>query len=351
MQLTRLKAIVLCLFAATFATSAKANDALVVYIECTKDGVTSQGSGVLVSKDGHVLTARHVVPEGATCQASIGNNLIPKRGIRKSFKTHQIKSAFDATLMEFARNTGETFDFASVCSVTEALKGKEIIAKGFDEESYGAPDLNDGVLSNTAIDFNGMVQMTAEIINGKSGGPIFLKDTNTIVGIIAGAEFNAQGVVTSYKMLAIDPVLDHVDLLKLAANCDEDLNDQGSSNANPNLPVIEMEREPILRPHRGKETIILEAESNSGSSDMITVCLINETSTPAKRLAIYDGSPPPIRIEARGFKGKDCTQIDKKGGAVKFSTVLPSSATPSAGQTTLSNFYAGKTVTYRWIEN
>jgi|GEM_PF-4501952 len=213
-------AAIACLVALWPSTPAKASDALVVYIECTgQDGARSQGSGILVSADGHVLTARHVVPDGASCQASIGNNTRQKRGIRKSFETRKIDGDFDAVLMEFGKDTGEAFPFAQVCSITDALKGKEIIAKGFHADSFGAPSATDGILSNTNIDFSGMIETTAMTVNGKSGGPVFLKDTDKIVGIIAGAQFTAQGIVSSYKMLAIDAILGDLDMISAQPNC------------------------------------------------------------------------------------------------------------------------------------
>lgn len=199
-----------------------ANDDLVVYIECAgKEGQTTQGSGVLVSENGHVLTARHVVPDGFECLASVGNSSLPKRGLRPSFQSNSINSKFDALVMEFGRNTGETFPFASLCTVTDNLKGSNIVAKGFHSGSFGAPSSTDGILSNTYIRPDGFVETTAMTINGKSGGPVFLQGTDNIVGIIAGAEFNVQGIVSSYSVLATNAVLGSVNLLTVAGECGE----------------------------------------------------------------------------------------------------------------------------------
>ncbi len=213
-------ALVVALAASVMATPAFANDDLVVYIECEgKNGDTTQGSGVLVSSQGHVLTARHVVPDGFLCQASIGNSTLPKRGVRPSFQSNNINDRFDALLLEFGRNAGETFPFALLCQVTEALNGSRITAKGFHAGSFGPPSSSDGILSNTYISFNGLIETTAMTTEGKSGGPVFLHGTNAIVGIIAGAQFSNLGIVSSYSILATNAVQGSVDLLTEARDC------------------------------------------------------------------------------------------------------------------------------------
>jgi len=202
------------------ARPAHASDETVVFIECsTDDGSLSKGSGVLVSGQGHVLTARHVVPEGSTCRASVGNNSLQLRGIQPSFAAQQMDEDFDAILLEFGTSEGESFEFAQVCPVTEALKGRDLIAKGFHANSFGGPSSTDGILSSSQIDFGGMIETTAMTVNGKSGGPVFLKDTGIIVGIVAGAEFTPLGIVSTYRVLSINAVLRDLDMLSIAQSC------------------------------------------------------------------------------------------------------------------------------------
>jgi|GEM_PF-3906994 len=197
---------------------AAANDALVVYIECSgPDGARTQGSGVLVNETGLFLTARHVVPKGSDCRASVGDNTKPLRKVRQNFRSNKIAESFDARLMEFGAS--EVFPNATACALSPALKGTAIVAKGFHADSFGSPSETEGVLSVAQPDPSGMIETTAMTVNGKSGGPVFLKDTNTIVGIIAGAQFTAQGIVSSYKMLAVDALLGDLDVLKQPQSC------------------------------------------------------------------------------------------------------------------------------------
>ena len=53
------------------STRAEAFNQQLVYIECVNKGTISRGSGVIISRIGHVLTARHVTARGQ-CKAAIG---------------------------------------------------------------------------------------------------------------------------------------------------------------------------------------------------------------------------------------------------------------------------------------
>ena len=354
------------------STAAQANDELVVYIECNADGKISKGSGVLVSAQGHVLTAKHVVPDGASCQASVGNNTIQMRGIRKSFESRKIDTGFDALLMEFGKHAGEVFPYASVCSVTEALKGKDIIAKGFDQESFGAPDTNDGTLSNTAIDFNGMVQTTAETINGKSGGPVFLKDTDNIVGIVAGAQFNAQGVVSSYKMLAMDAVLTDLSLLSQAQDCaqtaaapEPEVSDAEKPAATGDVQqmakeitfqapfgVTDLNRNsegfPLIPSKDPDEKIEFVMELNPFKTvpeDKIEICLVNETDS-SKRVRIAGEE-----ILTTEVNNDLCKLVHKGAGFMQFhKEEIPGEFHLMASYTIPADVFAGQILTFFWYE-
>jgi hypothetical protein len=48
-------------------------ESVIVYVKCKAlDGKISRGTGVLVSSEGAVLTAKHVVPLGYTCLDEVG---------------------------------------------------------------------------------------------------------------------------------------------------------------------------------------------------------------------------------------------------------------------------------------
>lgn len=349
--------------AGSWAVPVAANDGLVVYVECTSpEGMKSQGSGVLVSSEGHVLTARHVMPDGANCQASIGNNTRSKRAIRPSFASRKIDGGFDALLMEFGRDATETFPFASLCPVTDDLKGRPIIAKGFHASSFGAPSSTDGILSSTAINFEGLIETTAMTVNGKSGGPVFLRGSDAIVGIIAGASFTPQGVVSTYSMLATDAVISDLPMLTISKECLA--MDGGFTKPDPDWGVVEVkDKQSDLKPSTtgyatGPE--VLQTISTRDPSDEIVlhkeIAMIGKDQT---NICLHNvsGSPKRLRVSGQEIIASaglpiTCAAIHKSGGHVQFAKQKSDGAFHLVGNFTVKpDIFAGQGITFRWTGN
>ena len=173
------------------ASSVMANDKIVVQILCSPGG---QGSGVIVSRDGHVLTAAHVMPDGATCSASIGTT----EGERVAITKERVaQGGLDAAIAKLDGN--ETFQqFATFCPLEKEI---EITTAAFHPQMTGSPTRKNGIISMTEMS-NGRVEFTAPVIPGESGGPVFLKGTEAIVGIVEGAGFDSQGNPIRYMVPA-----------------------------------------------------------------------------------------------------------------------------------------------------
>lgn len=199
---------------------ARANPELVVLIECTlPDGRTSQGSGVLVSPKGHVLTARHAAPDGSTCTGRIGNKTVPPRGLIWPVEDRALPAGIDGRLLSFAPSPGEVFDHATYCTVASQPTDTALTARGFHRRSVSLPSSTVGVLSSITPDYDGFVETDTMVGPGKSGGPVFLGKSSTILGIVAGAQFDASGIVTNYAMLSIDALISAYPLLQEAPSC------------------------------------------------------------------------------------------------------------------------------------
>ncbi len=209
-------------FASTGPVYANDLEQLVVQIDCTlEDGGVSEGSGVLVSDTGHVLTARHVAPEGADCIGRIGNRTIPGRALLMSFESHSLPQQIDGRLLKFAPSASEVFPFAKFCRVATRKVLDPLVSMGFHSHTVARPSVTAGVLSSTEPKSNGLVETDAEAAAGKSGGPVFLGDTPRIVGIVAGAQFDHLGTVTNYALLAVDALLANFPVLTEAPDCVE----------------------------------------------------------------------------------------------------------------------------------
>lgn len=182
------------------AAPARAEDSTVVHIACDTG---AEGSGVIVSAEGHVLTAAHVMAPGATCTASIGR----RNGPRLPLVAERRHPTLDALLMRLDAGAElGPLPFATVCPL-EGQGGQEIRVVAFHGASTGAPSVTEGILSTTELR-DGTVEMTGMTAEGKSGGPVFLHGTDAIVGIVAGAEFAASGLVAYYGMVPVEGMAD-----------------------------------------------------------------------------------------------------------------------------------------------
>lgn len=176
------------IIAAAFAAIAGplwAEDALVVHILCQTDGGEVRGSGVVVSGDGQVLTAAHVLPKGARCTATLGTT----EGARLDLHPGPVADGFDAALARLG--TDRAFPrFATICAPEKEAR---ITSAGFHSRMTGPPARKEGIVSTVTLE-NGTIQMTAPVIPAESGGPVFLSGTTALVGIVAGADWDAMGM-------------------------------------------------------------------------------------------------------------------------------------------------------------
>jgi hypothetical protein len=211
------------------ASYAQSLDDVTVYIECTpseelQSSTTdklypSLGTGVLVSEQGHVLTARHVVPDGYKCKGVPKDGSLSKQELRKDYRS--VNSNLDAILLKFSNIPDEPFPSVKYCKLNKMLKGMEIIVQGFPSNSNDVkqPSLRKGEISTTEIDGNGMFQTSAPTIRGMSGGPVVLANSSNLVGIIAGAPLDEGTDQPSYwAVLAAESIASTFNLVEAPSN-------------------------------------------------------------------------------------------------------------------------------------
>ena len=175
------------------AAEARPPDHSIVYIRCEREsGRASEGSGVVVSAQGHVLTAYHVVKNASACFGSRGEKrvntdwrLLQRDRINRS----------DAALMQFApRNNESPFQpvryLPSTFFTTHDRRGARIDAFGFPRASTGDYHQKDGSLSNLTPDDADRFSGGAAVSKGMSGGPVMMGDG--LVGVVWGSELDDQ---------------------------------------------------------------------------------------------------------------------------------------------------------------
>jgi Trypsin-like peptidase domain len=175
-----------------------------VYIECLLGTGKTKGTGVIISPDGLVLTAKHVVPDGSHCGGEIGRPS-PNPSFLLTLDPHRWGD-WDIIALRLAKEQGRTFPFVNYRKIGDELKGASIIARGIKENGTEIA-VSPGVISTANIDARGMIGTTALTSSGMSGGPVVLSADGSLIGIVAGADFDRNtGAPSSYGVLAVQLV-------------------------------------------------------------------------------------------------------------------------------------------------
>jgi len=144
-----------------------------------------QGSGIIVSKDGYILTAGHVSGEpGQDCTLVLSN------GTRLAGKTLGANSLYDSGMIKITSRPDAEFPFMPMGSIGKMKAGEWVIAMGHPGglQRGRAPVVRLGkvlqIVDRRAAARNGewFFQTDCPLIMGDSGGPVFDLD-GKVVGI------------------------------------------------------------------------------------------------------------------------------------------------------------------------
>jgi len=188
----------------------------VVYLECTTTaGVTSRGSGVLVSAKGHVLTAKHVAQPGSTCKGTIG---VADGNIAQLMVVQPTNLPVDAALLRFSK-PGE-YPFVKYCPIEDWMVRSDIVVAGFPGRTEtGAVSYRKGVLSTVTPNAAGVLETDGQTTEGMSGGPVYSPQLEGLVGIVAGAGFANDATVSFYGIVPVSFYADALNLTPLDVPC------------------------------------------------------------------------------------------------------------------------------------
>lgn len=175
----------------------------IVKIKC--DDIDSVGTGFLISKDGYILTCHHVVSKLDLSKQSL--NITYSNNIKVIFNDGTTKKSTlltptnltidrDPLVYDYAilKIDGNNHEFLELGSYSSADEGDEIFFGGYPFGSdhhathsgfISAKYSRDGIIKNTT---QNILQVDASINKGNSGGPLFLKRTGEVVGIISTRE-------------------------------------------------------------------------------------------------------------------------------------------------------------------
>ncbi len=171
----------------------------IVFIQCSKGDSKTQGTGVIVGGSGEILTAKHLVPEGYSCFASLGNSsILPNRALVR----RRASTTYDAALLALVPSRDEKFAPVRYVDLRQYPRGASIDAFGYPDGHKGPPSIRKGEISTQTADDYGFIETTALTATGMSGGPVFMSGEGAIIGIIAGAKFDKiTAAPSSYGVL------------------------------------------------------------------------------------------------------------------------------------------------------
>jgi trypsin-like peptidase len=178
---------------------------VIVYIECGPPGgqPTSRGSGVVVSEAGHVLTARHVVENQTNCRAS---KRVADGNLAGRVNIVPVNAAVDLGMVVLS--TQGPHAFVPYCPIEPWMVRRKIFVAGFPGmTSTGAASYREGVLSTSRQNNQGVLETDGQTVEGMSGGPVFSRNLEGIVGIVIGASTVSSGSIEYYGIL---PVADYI---------------------------------------------------------------------------------------------------------------------------------------------
>ncbi|WP_265502581.1 S1 family peptidase [Paracoccus beibuensis] len=184
-------------------------DQTLVHIECHEPGGRQRaGTGVVISPDGMVLTARHVVagagavmPAGTVCTGSLGH----AGGVRATLTPQKVSTEFDAAVLKYPGLAGA--EHLAYCDVQPRHKRAQVIAAGFPLVSAtGQPSERMGILSTIepgGIAAPGLLESDAATTSGMSGGRVTLDENGQLIGIVAGVTPDpTTGYPNAYAVLS-----------------------------------------------------------------------------------------------------------------------------------------------------
>ncbi len=195
------------------AISREANGTIVSVVMSDKDGnPIAQGSGFLISKDGHVVTNYHVIKTGTSALVKLPNgSFFAVSGVLASDKQRDVA---------IIKANGTDFRTLSLGDSSRLQVGEEVVAIG-NPLSLESTVSNGIVSAIRTVEDEGdkFLQITAPISPGSSGGPLF-DMAGEVVGITTSHLVGGQNLNFAIPINDVKPMLG-VRLSKASAFPDE----------------------------------------------------------------------------------------------------------------------------------
>jgi S1-C subfamily serine protease len=167
---------------------------LYVHADCTGGG--NSGTGFVV-KPGFVATAAHIFGEGQPCNGPI--HLVDYKGLEHAATLEGMSAEDDLALLKFTDATLPALHLANATTYETPNSVVRLVTIGYPLPDAGAstPDRasisGEGTLSRFMRDRNVFVTSGLNLNPGNSGGPVFIRDNWTVLGIARAKLPNTVG--------------------------------------------------------------------------------------------------------------------------------------------------------------
>lgn len=193
-----------------FKENSKAVVVVVTYNE--KGEPISQGSGFIVRADGAVVTNYHVISNAKDIKVKVGGKILDVEGLIHTDKEN------DLVILKVE---GEKLPVVKLGDIAKANIGEKVYVISSPEGLENT--ISDGLLSGIReiTSDRKVLQITAPISPGSSGGPVFNKD-GEVIGIATFLIKEAQNL--NFAM-PVNIIKDKIDLKKVVAVKDSEIED------------------------------------------------------------------------------------------------------------------------------
>ena len=161
-------------------------------------GTSSEGTGMVISADGLVLTNNHVIDGSKSIRVTLTSNGKVYQGTVLGYD-----SAHDVALLQL--NGASRLRAVLIGNSAQVTLGTPVLAVGNAEGQGGTPAIAEGVINSvdktisptdestgTTETLHGMLQTTADIVSGDSGGPL-ANSAGQVIGMDTANASSSQG--------------------------------------------------------------------------------------------------------------------------------------------------------------
>lgn len=162
-----------------------ASSVVMVAIHDRKGDVTGTGSGIMVGRDGYILTNNHVAAGGSFYSVRIEDD----QNVYQTDEVIKYHSVLDLALLRIDR---ELKPLPLYQGARKLVRGQKVVAIGSPLGLFNS--VSDGIISGfRTVDGVDMIQFTAPISNGSSGGAV-LNMSGEVIGISTAGFDRGQNI-------------------------------------------------------------------------------------------------------------------------------------------------------------